>query len=182
MKKLLLLGVWDTTPADSWQWMAIEMVRYFKKLTGFRLGYLAIRENNLNKECLFRAEVNKLYKYFNECSIKKKQHFVRAILSDYFRQARVMARFLSRIRKVNFHQKSKAEIVVILEDWCQILPLTTMQIWFAVLIDIWYPEPNYLLTIKKELGRARDKSGKLQGEAYKIAWRIYKVAAERLTF
>ena len=64
MKKLLVLGVWNTSPADSWQWFCPEMTDYFNKLTGFKIRFASIIENNLNKECFLYSHTEKSSTYF----------------------------------------------------------------------------------------------------------------------
>lgn len=179
MKKLLLLGIWDTTPADSWQWMSLDMVKHFYRLTGFRIQCVTIRKDRLNHECLVYSDVNKLFRYFDALSLVRQQIFVRRILKDFTKQSKRMEIFINTLEKTRFAKLTNQQIADIMGRWQKVLPLTTMQIWFAILIDIMHPNPNELVDIKLKLGKARDRSGDIHDRAYQLAWKIYRVTARR---
>lgn len=180
MKKLLLLGVWDTTPADSWQWMSLAMVNHFYRLTGFRIQNVTIRKNRLNHECLVYSDVNKLFRYFDKLSLARKNLFVVRLLEDFSVQSKKLETFIKELEKKHFAELSSRQLIEILGRWQKIAPLTTMQIWFAILVDIMHPDPRVLTDIKAKLGKARDRSGDMHDRLYRLAWRIYRVAARRL--
>ncbi|MDP3964618.1 MAG: PEP-utilizing enzyme [bacterium] len=177
--KLVLLGVWDTTPGDSWHWFTLKMTVYFRKLTGFRVRQIVIREKGLNKEAFEYNDTEKLRKFFDSLSQKKKTGFVNTIVIDYSAQSAKAEKFISRLEKFNLAKLDDAAIICILKEWCELLPSITFQIWFGVILDVWYPDPQTHAGFKRRLGKARDKSGKLNDRIYDFAWKLYKKVARR---
>src|SRR3989344_3417778 len=180
MKKLLTLGLWNTYPADSWQWCCPEMTEYFKNLTGFKIRFFHIHENYLFKESFLFDDVEKVRQYFDNLSSKDKLDFVEKIIGDFYQRASAMESFIGRLKKRDLTGISNSEIIEALKQWLDILPKTTLQIWFAVFIDQWHQQPGEPVEIKKKLGLARDRSGKVHDRAYKLAHQLYKELSRRL--
>jgi len=177
--KLILLGIWDTTPGDSWHWFTQRMTDYFKALTGFGIRHFVIRERGLNKELLSQSDTEQLRKYFIALSEKEKSAFVRHLVDDYYIQFQKAQNFIADLEKRDPSKLDDKQIIQTLKRWSEILPRITFQIWFAVIVDLWYPDSKAYRGFKRQLGRARDDSGKLHHRIYSYAWKLYRIFARR---
>jgi len=161
-EKLLLLGAWNEPPLVGWDWFNEISMMHFFKLSGVKMRCFTFLKDGLHYQYFLQKDANELFDKFGKLDNKLQLNFVKKIFNDYYWRVINVKNFLRQLQDTNFSSISDEDLIKILEEWIEKLPLITMQIWFAVLLDIWYPDTKSLLKIKKIAAGARDDDGYLQ--------------------
>ncbi|MDD4900882.1 MAG: PEP-utilizing enzyme [Patescibacteria group bacterium] len=177
--KVTLLGIWNILIEDTWAWFCDEMVEHFLKLTGRRIGVFTYHKDELYYGCFISRTLKPLREDLEKISALEQQKYVRVIVDDYYRQAKILESFLIKLAKINFKKESDQRLANNLKKLFFIWPKVTMQIWYAVLIDIWYPSPADKLNLKQIIAPARDHCGRLHEKSNLIEKNIYTEIARR---
>lgn len=169
-QKLMLMGIWNILPIEGWEWHSWDMVRHFQKLTGFQIRYFINLQGELSRQSLVLSDTEKLRKYFDGLSDRAKEKFSNVLVKEIHAWARKEDHFLKSLEGKNFCAASTHELEAMLRQWIDILPRPAMPVWFALLIDQWYPSSSEFPIMKKNLGQARDRIGKLHDRSRKVSW------------
>jgi len=180
MSKLVTCGAWDLTPLISWPWQAALATKHFYKLTGYRIRAFTYLKDKLHWQYFFSDEVNRLQKYFNRLSESAKKRYVERIFRNYYVYAKRAKKLLGKLEKINYKKLSTNELFFWLKKLYDSLALTTMQIWFALFLDKWYPMLDDSFPFKKIAAQARDYSAYLHGPARPLKKKLYNEVARRL--
>lgn len=173
MKKLVLLGIWDELPLIVWPWFADNSVEHFYALSGVRMRSFTYRENGPHVQYLLAEETEKLRSYFESLAEDGKTGFVNKVCDNYFFQARKVELYLKDIGKWgDFSKASTNDLIKIINELSHRLSFITIQAWFILLLDIWYPQLEERIELKKIGAKARDHSGHLHNDAKKMLKKI----------
>lgn len=180
--RLILLGAWSEPPLVAWSWFCEEATKHFVKLTGFQLRPFTYLNsiNNLHYQYFLLSDVNKLFDKFKALTANERQRFSKKIFNNYYQESKQAARFLNFLEANNFTLLSDEDLKEMVDKWMKKLSRITMQIWFAVLLDIWYPRVKDELVVKEIAAKARDHSGYLHKELKAELSRLIKKLSKRL--
>ena len=156
--KLTILGVWNIMPLISWPWLSDIARDHFKMLSGYDIRSFTFVKNRLHTQYFLTQDEQKFFHFFKRLDDQKL--FVRSIYTDYYRQSKNVERFLQK--------KHFGKPVSNIRELMQALSTTTMHIWFALLLDIWYPSLNDKRDVKEIAAKARDHSGHIHMAAKKL--------------
>ena len=179
-QKLMLMGIWNILPIEDWEWHSWEMVRHFQKLTGFQIRYFINLQGELSRQLFVFSDAEKLHKYFNGLSDRAKEKFSNVLVKEIHAWASKEDRFLKSLEGKNFRAASSHELNSVLRQWIDILPRPAMPVWFALLVDQWYPSSSEFPRIKKNLGQARDRIGKLHDRSRKVSRVLFGEVGRRM--
>lgn len=181
-KPLTLLGIWNILPVGSWTWFNDVAVKKLESLTGRKLGIFCYIKNDLQYECFVRRDTDLLKQDLDKLTPKKQLGYVQKITDDYYTEVKSLERQLESASSQNFfslgNQELASHIDLVAMSWSRV----TMQIWYAVLLDIWYPSPRDQVNLKSIIAKARDHCGHLHEQSDKIEHKMYSEAARRLGF
>lgn len=178
--KLTLLGIWNVMPLLAWPWFSDKSVNHFKRLTGFSMKSFTFTKNQLHHQYLLYKSTNNIFNYFDSLAEQKQRKYIQKLCNDYYKHASIVEKFVKIIEKKKFSKLSDKEIIKIIEDWTESFSNLTMVIWFILLLDIWYPDPEQKKEIKKIGAKARDEDGYLHECVQKGMKKIFKETANRL--
>lgn len=167
LKKLLLLGIWDEPPLVVWPWFADNSAKHFYKLTGFKMASFTYRKEGLHPQYLLADDTEKLHRFFELLPDNQKTTFVRKICDNYFSLAKKVMPFLKELQKKDFNKAKVKDIIRDIKELCNKLSLVTIQNWFILLLDIWYPQLEEKAELKNIGAKARDHGGYLHDGAKK---------------
>lgn len=173
------MGIWNIMPIEGWEWHSIEMVDHFEKLTNFRLRYFINLQGELSRQFFLSSDVEKLHQYFDGLPLQSKRKFADRLVKEIHIWAKKEDHFVKSIEQKNFRQVSNQDLEAILLRWINVLPRPAMPVWFALFLDQWYPLPTQFPILKKNLGHARDRIGKLHDRSRKVAYPLYGEVGRR---
>lgn len=171
MNKLVLLGIWDELPLFSWPWFADNGIKNFYKLTKIKLKPFTYVKDGLHYQYFVASGVNKLHNYLESLSDKQQIEFVKKICNDYYSKSKKISAVLKKIEK-NFEKIPTSKLIKYIQELNYVSSFATIQIWFVVLLDIWYPKSQDKIQLKKIGAKARDHSGHLHDKVKKILKKI----------
>lgn len=177
--KLLLLGIWDIPPLPAWPWFSDLAKQHFYKLTGFKIRNFTYFKNGLHHEYFLLKDTRALEEYINNLTSKKQEKFIKKIVADYYVQAKKIQSLIDELKIVKIRRIN--EMIRFINKWIKLLPLAIMQIWFVLLLDMWYPFLNKKKEFKKIGARARDHSAHLYDDLKKEIIKIFRLIAKRLS-
>lgn len=180
--KLILLGAWNEPPLVAWSWFCEEATKHFVKLTGFQLHPLTYLNstNNLHYQYFLLSDINKLFNKFKALTANEKQRFSKRIFNNYYKESKQATRFLNSLKANNFASLPDRGLKEVVSKWVKKSSRITMQIWFAVLLDIWYPKVKDELAVKEIAAKARNHSGHLHKKLKAELSRLVKKFSKRL--
>ncbi|MDO8668213.1 MAG: PEP-utilizing enzyme [bacterium] len=178
--KVTLLGIWNTLVMEGWAWFCDEMIEHFFELTGRRIGVFTYLKDDLHYQCFISKTLKPLREDLEKMSESGQRKYVQKIVDDYYRQAKFLESLLMKLAKINFSAESDKSIINYLEELSSVWPKVTGQIWYAVLLDIWYPSAIHKLNLKQIIAPARDHCGHLHEKSNLIEKGIYTEIAKRL--
>lgn len=180
MSKLFVCGAWDEPPLISWPWQAESATEHFYKLTGYRIRPFTCLKEKLHWQYFFAQDVNRLQRHFDDLSESVKTKYVAKICRDFYFNARKAKILLDKIKKVNYRKLETNELLFWLNKLYNALSLATMQIWFCLFLDKWYPTLDDSAPFKKIAMKARDYSAYLHDPARLLKRKLYNEVARRL--
>ncbi|MBU0707534.1 hypothetical protein KKG41_04145 [Patescibacteria group bacterium] len=178
-KKLNLMGIWNVMPINDWEWCSWEMMEHFQRLTGFKVRVFRNLQGELSRQSFYKQDVDRLMRHFQGLTKVRQNEFIGILVKEADRWAGEEHRYLKSIKRKNFRSVSNRDLTEIIRQWVDLFPRPTMPIWFAVIFDQWYPRPTQMPIFKKQLGRVRDRIGKLHDRSRKVARRLYWEAGRR---
>jgi phosphohistidine swiveling domain-containing protein len=179
-KDLTLLGIWNILPIGIWTWFNDESVAELERLTGRRLGTFCYIKNDLNYECFTQESTDLLKKDLDSLSTSDRLAYVQKISDDYYRQVPLLETALTETENKFSESNSNETLATLIENLAVAWSKVTMQCWYAVLIDIWYPKPGDGSDLKNIIAKSRDHCGHLHARSDKIEHQLYLEAAKRL--
>lgn len=180
MKKLTLLGIWNQLPLIAWPWFADAGILHFYKLSGYRVRSFTFVKKELHRQYFLSSDLEKIKNYIDSLSKDRQIKFVKKIFSDYYVQAKKAEFFLRNIHKKKFSKLTNNEFAKIIKNWKEIFPLGSLQIWFVLFLDIWYPENSAKKEMKRIGSLARSHSGYLHDRADIILQRVFSEIEKRI--
>ncbi len=178
--KLTLLGIWNILPIGAWNWHNDEAINHFKKITGRRLRTFFYVEKELNYEYFLKTDTDRLFTDLKKLSPRHQTLYVKKIVNDYYRQANCLEKILKNLQELSIikfdNQELAKQIKLISSTWSKM----TMQIWYAVLLDIWFPSSHDKKLLKKIIAPARDHCGHFHVLSDKLENKLYRLAAKRI--
>lgn len=178
---MILLGVWNVYPFDFWGWFSEAAIEHFKRLTDVTIRSFARIQEELNYESVFSSDLDILRANLDKLvSTRAKLKYVQKIYDDYYLQVTQLERELDIAERLDFVKLSNKDIADGILRRADAWSHVTMQIWYAVFLDLWYPLPDEEVEIKKIAAKARDHTGHLHARAYKIDERLFQTLTERL--
>lgn len=178
--KLTLLGIWNVMPLMAWPWFSDRSVNHFKRLTGFDIKSFTFVKNQLHHQYLLYKSTNTLFNYFDSLTEQGQKKYIQKLCKDYYKYVPLVKRFIKNIEKKKYSKLSNGEIIKIIKNWMESFPNLTMVIWFVLLLDIWYPDPEQKKEIKKISAKTRDEDGYLNERVQKGMEKVFKETAGRL--
>ncbi len=177
---LTLLGVWNQLPLNYWQWSNDTARRQLESLTGRKIGIFCYIKNTLNYECFTAKEIDMLRRDLDKLTPEKQLGYVHKITDDYYKKILFLEKKLGEIEAENIGALDDDTLAARIMELANVWSKVTMQIWYALLIDIWYPRPGDKANIKTIVAKARDHCGHLHERSDKIERVLYIEAAHRL--
>ena len=160
--------------------MCTTATKHFQKLTGRRIKVFSYIKDELDYECFLPGALNRLRSDLEKKSPARQVAYVRRIARDYYKQAHLFERYLKKYEPASFRGYSNQELIAAVREWMKRYPKLSMQAWYAVLIDIWYPSPNEKKQIKHIIGKVRDHLGHLHARANNVDRRLYGEIGRRI--
>ena len=180
MNKLFVCGAWDLSPLVDWPWGAVLATNHFYKLTGYRLRPFTYCQGQLHWQYFFAGEINRMQRMFDKLSDRAKERYLRHICRDYYIQTKKAKKILKKLERINYRKLETDELLSWLKKFYEALALTTMQIWFALILDKWYPMLDDSIPFKKIAMKARDCSAHLHDPARPLKEKLYNEVSQRL--
>lgn len=180
MKKLVLLGVWDELPLVVWPWFSDNSREHFYGLSGVRMRSFTFREKGPHPQYLLEEDTEKLRRHFESLTEDGKMGFVKKVCGNYFSQAKKVESYIKDIKKSgDFSKASTKEVIAAARELSHRLSFITIQAWFILLLDIWYPRLEERIELKRLGAKARNHSGHLHHDAKKVLERIILQLSKR---
>lgn len=180
MSKLTLLGIWNILPLTVWPWLSDKAIKHFYRLTKYQLKSFTYLRNELHHEYFIGQDIERLRKNFEILSEGKKVQYVQRICNDYYLQAKRVSKLLKQLEKTNGKLLTNTQLIKSINHLSKVLSSITMQIWFVVLLDVWYPKLTNTSSFKRIGARARDHSGNLHNRAKKLEKGSINEVAKRI--
>lgn len=177
---LTLLGIWNILPIGNWTWFNDRSLKRLQTLTGRKLGVFCYMKDDLNYECFTQRSTELLRKDLEKLSPARQAALVKKLSSDYYKRAKPLQQMLEKLAKRDFAKLDNRRLANTIEALADAWSDVTMQIWYAVLLDIWYPSPKEKAELKGILATARDHCGHLHAQSDRIEHSMYTEAAKRL--
>jgi len=165
---------------ELWPWMCTAATEHFQKLTGRRIKVFNYIKDELDYECFLPGALKQLRSDLEKKSPSQQMRYVQRIARDYYIQARPFERYIKKYESARFRSYSDNELIAVVREWMKYYPRLSMQAWYAVLIDIWYPSPSEHVQIKRVIGKARDHLGHIHARANKVDCRLYGEIGRRI--
>ena len=180
---LVLLGVWNVLPLEAWRWFDTIAIEKLYKLTGIKIRVFTYVKDELHYECVFENELDQLRNIFEKKNTEKEQvNYINKICNDFYKEVTKLENYLQISEKKNFSNFSDKEIVQAIKNFADFWTCITMQIWYAVFLDIWYPlGKGYSKIGKQIIGKTRDYTGHLHERSNIIERKLYAEAARRMS-
>lgn len=175
---LVLLGVWNVLPLEAWRWFADASIDKLEKLTGVRLRIFTYIKEELNYEAIFEYELNQLREKFEQQ--RKKKEYINKIYKDFYKEVPPLEKYMLDLEQKNINKLTDQELAFAIQKLADLWANITMQIWYAVFLDIWYPSENQNKAVKKIAAKARDYTGCLHERSNKVEHKLYIEAAKRM--
>jgi len=174
MKKLVLLGAWDVPPLLAWPWFAkINNESIFSR---YNPKCVTCRQNRLHYQYLFDDSIENIRKDLEKLSKAKQVEFMNAVSSEIFKFSKGLFIILDGLKDKKIDKMTAEECISQINRINNSLVKFTFDIWFILLLDIWYPYNH--VEIKKLGAKARDHSGHVNEKTKLITEKI----AARLSF
>jgi phosphohistidine swiveling domain-containing protein len=179
-ENLTLLGVWNILPLGVWTWHNDLSIDQLERLTGKRLRNFCYIKDDLNYECLIQKDTDALKYDLDQLSLTEQQKYVQKITDDYYEKVKRLEEQLDIAESQNISSINNEELALVIKNLAEAWSKVTIQIWYALLLDIWYPRPDDKLSIKNVIAKPRDHCGNLHARSDKIEHKMYLEAANRL--
>lgn len=180
-KKLVFCGAWDLEPLVSWPWQSALSTEHFYKLTGYRIRpFTMLDKNGLHAQYFFAHEYYRLEIKFKLMSDKQREKYVKKICDDYNIYTKRADRILKFLSEINLKKFSTQKLLDKMDEMYHALSLVTMQIWFVLFLDLWFPMISDQAAFKKIGVKARDHSGHQHEPARPLKRKIWGEIARRL--
>lgn len=179
-RKLFFCGAWDLSPLISTPWQSAEATQHFFKLTGFQLRPFTFFKDGLHYQYFFADDVKKLEKYFKKLSPTRQVNYVDRVLADYNKQSRLVGNVLRQLQRQNVRRLTLKALLDSLDLLYRALSSVTMQIWFVLFLDQWFPKPKITLRFLPAAIKARDHSGHQHEPARPLKARYWQEVSRRL--
>ncbi len=178
---MVLLGIWNELPLHAWRWFNTVAIEHLQKLTGVKIKVFTYIKDELHYQCLLEEEVSQLRNKFEQEKTEKRQiNYVKKISTSVYKKIPEIENYLAKIKNKKFEGFSNEEIVKTIKKLGDLWTEVTAQIWFMVLIDIWYPSSNEHMAVKKVAGKVRDYIGRLHQISDVSEIKLYEEVAKRL--
>ncbi len=178
--KLVLLGVWNQLPFSVRPWHCDIAKKHFCGLTNRYIRSFVSIKDELSYQCFLARDLELLKSDFERLNDKEQVRYVKAIVRDYYRQAKPFEKCLAKYKKAAFKNFTDTELAGAVGEMSRLLPPLAMSAWYAVIMDIWYPSAGEYSFIKKILARSRDHLGRLHVSSARIDDALLKEVGWRL--
>ncbi len=180
--ELVLLGIWDTHIREGYYWLSSQASIKLEKITGINVRIISYIKNRLHYQCVFKEDIDKLKELLEKNKTKEdKIKYINGIYDGFYDDAGKLDTYLKGLDKRDSNKLSKEEFIQIINNLKDLWTDITMQIWYAVFLDIWYPSPEENLEIKKIAAKARDYVGHLHEESNKIEDKLFSEICKKYT-
>src|SRR3989338_8480722 len=167
-KSLQLLGVWNELPFSVWVWHCDAAKKHFYDLTSRYVHTFIYTKDELSYQC-FLTDTLELLKYdFERLKSREQMRYVGRITKDYYKRVKPFERYINKYRAARFRSFTDAQLIRAVREMVRVFPPLTMQAWYSVLIDIWYPSSEQRVSVKRVIGGSRDHLGRLHAHSAKI--------------
>jgi len=167
-KDLQLLGIWNESPFSIWVWHCDAAKEHFYGLTKRYIHTFAYITGELNHQCFVSDTLKPLKSDFERMNSSGRLRYVRRMAQDYYTHVKPFELYIKKYRAARFRNFADARLVQAMQEMARLFPLLTMQAWYAVLIDIWFPSPKQCVSVKRVIGASRDHLGRLHAHSAKI--------------
>lgn len=178
-KKLQLLGIWNQLPFSIWVWHCDAAKKHFFKLTSRNVRTFINVQDELSYQCFLPRALSLLKSDFERLNTKQQITYINRIAKDYYTHAKPFELYVKKYHNAQFRSMSDNALIGAVRGMMRFYPAVTMQAWYAVVFDIWYPSPETHKKAKRIIGAARDHLGHLHAYTAKIDDALLKEFARR---
>jgi len=167
-KSLQLLGVWNELPFSVWVWHCDAAKKHFYDLTSRYVHTFIYTKDELSYQCFLTDTLELLKSDFERLKSREQMRYVGRITKDYYKRVKPFERYINKYRAARFRSFTDAQLIRAVREMVRVFPPLTMQAWYSVLIDIWYPSSEQRVSVKRVIGGSRDHLGRLHAHSAKI--------------
>jgi len=179
---MVILGAWNVYPLDGWSWFADGAIEHFRKLTGIAVRTVTVLKDDLSYDCVFQSMLDEM-----QVAIERHEDFpseieyAKHIYDDFDACVPKLEAAIEKGETLDFATLSNEQLASYLDEQTDAFLRVTMQIWYAVFLDLMYPATDEKKEIKAIAAKARDRTGHLHGRKFEIDKRLLPEIAKRLS-
>jgi len=178
--ELILLGIWDTHIREGYYWLSDRASIKLKKITGVNVRLFSYIKERLHYQCVFKEDSEKLKELLEKNKTKEdKIKYINNLYSGFDGEVEKLHDYLKEVDEEEVSKLSTKDFIEIVLNLKYLWTDITLQIWYAVFLDIWYPSPEENKEIKEIAAKARDAVGHLHEISNKVENKLFSEISRR---
>lgn len=180
-RELVLLGRWPETPLIAWPGFCDVAQRSVADICPVRLEPFTLLREGLHEQYFLGDSVEPLRSWFSALDDSERGHVGSAIYDRYYRDAAQLDEFVVSIAAENLSSLSDVQLNDWALQWMQLPGRLAGPIWFALFLDMWFPDQVGLEGVVQRAAAARDHCANVYDVRGKPeAMRLFGEVASRL--
>lgn len=180
-RKLVLVLRPVESPLIAWPGFCDAAQESLLSLTGCRLEPFTLMRQELHEQYFLDSSVEPLRNWFTSLPPARRLEVARQMYEAYYGDATALRDFTSKLTELNLATASTTELDRLVQEWMVLPGRLAGPIWFSVLIDIWFTDPNQIQDVVQIAAKARDDCSTVyDAQAKPEAKRLFSEIATRL--